>query len=116
MFKHVTAGRKTMRPVRRTVAFVSMMVLTVGAASAIASAKAVYIIDDGTTRTTVESSDYAPSSVVKKAGIEVASSDQITSDRNEDGTVEIKITRGQNVSVNYMGATLHTYAHDETIA
>ena len=116
MLKHVTTGRKNMRPVRRTIAFVSMMALTIGAASTIASAKAVYIIDDGTSRTTVESNQYVPSSVVENAGIEVASSDQITSERNEDGVVEIKITRSQNVAVNYMGSTLHAYAYNETVS
>lgn len=116
MLKHISAGRTSTRPVRRIVAFVLMMGLTLGAASGIVSAKAVYIIDDGTTRTTVESSSYSPSSVVEHAGIEVSSSDKITSESNADGTVEITIVRGQDVAIRYLGATLHTQACDETVA
>ena len=115
MFKHVTAGRNNMRPVRRTIAFVLMMLLTTVGASSIVSAKAVYIIDDGKTRTTVESSSYAPSDVIEKAGIEVSDIDQITTERNGNGTVEIRITRSQEVAINYMGSTLHVRAYEETV-
>lgn len=115
MFKHVTTGRNNTRPVRRTIAFALMMILTIGGASSIASAKAVYVIDDGETRTIVESNSYVPSAVVQDAGIEVTGSDQITAEPNGDGTVGIKIVRSQNVSINYMGATLHTCAYQETV-
>ena len=72
MLNHVTGNHHTMRPVRRIIAFAAMLLLTIGAASSIVSAKAVYIIDDGNTRTTVESSHALPSAVVEKAGIEVS--------------------------------------------
>ena len=116
MFKHISAGHGAARPVRRIVAFILMMILTLLAASGIVSAKAVYIIDDGTTRTTVESGSYAPSAVVERAGIEISASDKITTQSNENGTVEITIVRGQDVAIRYQGATLHTKAHNETVA
>lgn len=50
MLNHGTGDHHTTRPVRRIVAFVLMLFLTVGAASSIVSAKAVYIVDDGNTR------------------------------------------------------------------
>ena len=116
MFKHVTTGRQNMRPVRRTIAFVLMLLLTTVGASSIVSAKAVYIIEDGRTRTTVESSSYAPSDVIEKAGLEVSGLDQVTTERNENGTVEIRVTRSQEVAINYMGSTLHVLAYEETIS
>ena len=115
MLKHVTTGGKSIHPVRRTIAFVVMMIMTVSAACSIVSAKAVYIINDGETRTVVESSGYTPTAIVKNAGIEVSPIDQITSERNENGTTEITIVRSQDVTVNYMGSTLHTQAYNETV-
>lgn len=115
MLKHVSTGRKPARPIRRTIAFILMMILTIIAASGIVSAKAVYIINDGDTCTTVKSGTYSATAVVKQAGIEVGAADQINSERNEDGTVEIKIVRSQNVSIRYMGSTLHTQAYEETV-
>mgnify|MGYP004662145333 CR=1 FL=1 len=105
-----------MRPVRRTIAFVLMMLLTTAGASSIVSAKAVYIIDDGTTRTTVESSSYVPSSAIEKAGLEVSALDQVSTEHNDNGTIEIRITRSQEVAINYMGSTLHVRAYDETVS
>ena len=116
MLNHVTGNHHTMRPVRRIIAFAAMLLLTIGAASSIVSAKAVYIIDDGNTRTTVESSHALPSAVVEKAGIEVSPADQIVSAAGEDGAVEITIIRSQEVSIHYMGATLHTRAYQETVS
>ena len=116
MFKHVTTGRRNLRPVRRTIAFVLMMLLTTAGASSIVSAKAVYIIDDGETRTAVESSTAVPSAVIEKAGIEVSNTDQVTTQHSESGAVEIRITRSQEVAIRYMNSTLHVRAYDETVS
>ena len=115
MFRRVFASRNTTRPVRRALAFVLMLVLTAGAASSIASAKAVYVIYDGETRTVVESSSYVPSEVVARAGIEVSGTDRIDAEHNEDGHMEIFIRHRQNVTVNYMGATLVAQAYQEPV-
>ncbi len=54
--------------------------------------------------------------MVEKAGIEVSPADQIVSSAGEDGAVEITIIRSQEVSIHYMGATLHTRAYQETVS
>ncbi len=115
MLKHVTTDGKSVHPVRRTIAFVMMSVMTISAACSIVSAKAVYIINDGETRSVVESSGYTPTAIVKNAGIEVSPIDQITSERNENGTIEINIVRSQDVTINYLGSTLHAQAYNETV-
>ncbi len=112
MFKHVIAGR----PLRRGVAFALMLFLTVLGASGIVSAKAVYVIDDGETRTVVESRSYTPSAVVRQAGIAIDEGDRILSEPGEDGAIELRILRPQDVSIHYMGATLHVQTYEETVS
>lgn len=115
MLKHITTGGHFTHPVRRALAIITMLAMTICAASTIVSAEAVYVIYDGDTCTTVESRGYTTAAVLKNAGIEVDTCDQVTSQRNERGTTEITISRAQSVAINYQGATLHVYAHDETI-
>ena len=116
MFHHVTTGSHNRHPVRRTAAFALMMLMTIGAASSIVNAKAIYIVDDGETRTTVETNSYVPSAVIEKAGIQVSDTDQITTDYTTGGPIEIKITRSQEVAINYMGSTLHVQAYEENVS
>ena len=115
MLKHVTAGMRSTHPVRRTVACLAMMAMTVAAASSIVSAKGVYIINDGQTRMIVEASGYVPSAIVRNAGIEVSDLDRITSSRDENNNMEITITRSQDVTINYQDSSLHVHAYEETV-
>lgn len=116
MFRNVTAGRSATRPVRRGVAFALMLFLTLLGASGIVSAKAIYVIDDGEERMVVESRSYTPSAVVRQAGIEISEEDRILSEKGEDGTIELRIIRPQDVAIRYMGATLHVQAYEETVS
>ena len=114
MLKNINVS-SALHAFRRPLAAALLLVMMVPAASSIASAKAVYIINDGKTSSIVESSKYTPSAIVKQAGIEIAPADRLETARNEDGTTEITICRSQDVSINYLGSTLHTKAYNETV-
>lgn len=115
MLKHIITNSKAGEPLRRTLPFILMMFLTIAGASFITNAKAVYIIDDGQTRTTVEHSSSSPSVILRDAGISVDQTDRITTELNEEGITEIKIVPSCAVSIEYLGSTLHTRAYDETV-
>ena len=118
MYQSTAAGKKGIRPLhsmwQRVTVCMLLMLVTALAISGITQAKAVYVIYDGNSATTVVGPHYSTSSVLKDAGIEVTGIDQISTD-SEDGATAINITRGQRVYVNYNGATLSAYAYQETV-
>lgn len=116
MLKHVTAGLHFLYPARRIIAILLMLTISICCMSTIADAEVIYIIDDGQSRKIVQSGTYTPSAIAEKAGIEVSEEDRITSETTQNGIVKITITRPQDVTIRYMGATMVAQAYNETVS
>lgn len=97
-------------------ALVLMLAVSVCCMSTIAGAEVIYIIDDGESYRIVQSGNDTPSAIAEKAGIAISGSDRITSETTQNGMVKITITRPQDVTIRYMGATLTAQAYNETVS
>lgn len=109
-------GHLFAQPVRRAFALILMLAMTLGVTCTIVSAEPVYVIYDGDTRSIVESHGYTTAAILADAGIEVEPCDRVSAERNEYGTMELTITRAQQVAIRYQGATLHVNAYNETVS